>query len=195
MFRSKAQVAALSIVLFEDRLHLREIARRAKISAPQAKNELDTLEKIGVLSKERIGNMSVYSLNKKCPFLDELRGLFAKTQGIVPLLQKEVQKIQGVRFCIVYGSYAGGTFGPNSDIDILCIGDAPIEKLDGLFLRLQQKIGREINYIVWNEDDFGQKLAKRGAFVKSILSGKKIFAVGGEDEFGAIVKKKRNLQS
>ena len=46
---SKAEVDVLGIVLFEDGLHLREIARRAKRPAPQAMRELNRLVRAGLL--------------------------------------------------------------------------------------------------------------------------------------------------
>lgn len=188
LFRSKAEVAVLSVVLFYENLHLREIARRADISAPETKRELDILQKTGLLKVRKQGNMSIYSLNKKCLFLEELRGLFTKTEGIVDILKNRLEDIENLRFCLVYGSYANNRFGENSDLDVLCIGEN--KGLDEIFFDIQRKTGLEINYIIWNENDYKQKIEEKSAFVKSILKNRKIFIVGDENEFGRTSKKK-----
>ncbi|MCK4319010.1 hypothetical protein KAW38_00370 [Candidatus Micrarchaeota archaeon] len=82
LLRSKAEVSILGIVLFQEGLYLREIARMASLSPSEAKKELDNLVSLGVLRKKRHGNQVFFSLNANCPFLDELKGLYLKTEGV-----------------------------------------------------------------------------------------------------------------
>src|SRR3989338_10104163 len=118
LFRSKAEVAVLGIVLFSEGLHLREISRRADIAPSEAKRELDTLVKAGVLIKTPKGNLSTHSLNQKCPFLKDLKNLYLRTEGAVPLLHDELRRIRNLRFAFVYGSFASGRFTERSDVDL-----------------------------------------------------------------------------
>jgi predicted transcriptional regulator len=80
IFRSKAEVAVLGIVLFSESLHLREIARRAGISSSEAKKELDTLAALGLLFTERKGNLVLFYTDRRCLFLDDLRNIFIKAR-------------------------------------------------------------------------------------------------------------------
>ena len=45
ILRSKAEVKVLSVILFQDGLHLREIARQANISPFEARREILILQK------------------------------------------------------------------------------------------------------------------------------------------------------
>lgn len=184
LFRSNAEVAVLSVALFEENLHLREISRRAKVSTSETKKELDNLVSLGVLTLERKGNLSLYRTNPACPFLSELKSLYLKTDGVFSLLRKELQKLPGIRYALVYGSMAKGTYSEKSDLDILVVGSIEEPLLESLAFRLQKILKREINYILWSERDYRSKAKERGSFVSSLLSSPKIMLVGDEDGFG-----------
>jgi len=190
LLRSGAQAKALGVVLEGQPMHLREIARRAGISPPQAKKELEIMHELGIVRKERKGNMVFFPIDEKCLFLQELRGIYAKMEGVVPALKKELAKIAGLKYCFVYGSYANGKFGGKSDIDLLCIGDNGVEKFDAAVYKLQKNTGREINYIFWSMDDFAKKASEKGAFFNAVLKEKKLWIIGGEDEFGGASQKR-----
>lgn len=184
LFRSKAEVSVLSITLFEENLHLREISRRAKVSPYETKRELDNLVSLGILLIEKKGNLSLYRTNPACPFLSELKSLYLKTDGALALLRKELQKLSGIEYALVYGSMAKGTYSEKSDIDLLVIGSIEESPLEALALRLQKILKREINYILWSERDYRSKMKEGGSFISSLLSSPKIMLVGDEDGFG-----------
>jgi len=184
LFRSNAEVKVLGTVLFEENLHLREISRRSNISAPETKKELDNLVSLGVLTLERKGNLSLYTTNPACPFLPELKSLYLKTDGVFALLHSELQKLPGIRYALVYGSMAKGTYSGKSDLDLLVVGSIPESSLESLAFRLQKILKREINYILWSERDYRSKAKEGGSFISSLLSSPKIMLVGDEDGFG-----------
>lgn len=78
LFRSKAEVSVLGVVLFSESLHLREIARRAGISSSEAKKELDSLVDLGLLFTEHKGNLVLFYTDRRCGFLEDLRNIFVK---------------------------------------------------------------------------------------------------------------------
>lgn len=189
LLKSKTEVKVLSVVLFHDGMHLREIARWADISPPQAKKELDSLIGMGVLLKEEKGNLRLYRKKPDCPFLKELVGLYLKTDGVVAMLAKAFGKIKGIRYAFIYGSFASGKFTERSDVDVMIVSDIG----DGIFsdacFGVQRKTGREVNWVHWTEKEFGGKLEDGGGFVKSVMRGKKIWLAGDEDGFARAVEK------
>jgi uncharacterized protein len=189
LLRSKAEVAVLGIALFSDGLHLREIARRAGISPPEAKRELDSLVGLGALAKAAKGNMSIYTMNPACPFINELKGLYLKTEGPIPLLKKELSKLEGLRYAFIYGSFASGDFSERSDIDLFLAGEVEAGEADKACFDVQKKTLREINYILWSEADLKKKLKEGGAFVSSLAKKGKIWLVGDADGFERIAEK------
>ena len=192
LLRSRAEVAVLGVVLNVDGLHLREIARRAGVSAPEAKRELDLLEKAGILRKNRMGNMSIYTQNTSCPFLAELKGLYTKTEGVIPVLKASLEGIAGLQYAFVYGSFASGSYSQKSDVDVMLIGKAPQEDVDRAFLDVQRNAGREVNYVLWTADDLKRKLREGQAFASSVLKGKRVWLVGDENDLKRDAQKPGN---
>jgi len=189
LLRSNAEARILGIVLFEDALHLREIARMAKIFPSEAKRELDILCSIGLLSREKRGNQAIFLLNPSCPFAPELRSLYLKTEGVFVQLKEALKNLDGIAYAFVFGSAAAGKERKGSDIDLLAIGSVSEEALSEKIWKIQRKSGREINFILWSEKDFLKKLKANGAFVNSVAKNPKIWLVGDENEFGRIAEK------
>lgn len=189
LLKSNAEVKVLGIVLFAEGLHLREIARRAAISAPETKRELDNLAALGVLACEKRGNQLIFHKNEKCPFLPELKSLYLKTEGVFPKLKEALGKISGIKYAFVYGSYAAGSAREKSDLDLLVIGSLPEEALSNALFPLQKLLSMEMNFILWSERDFHSKLPPKSAFIQSLLTKPRMWLVGDEDEFGRIAKK------
>jgi predicted nucleotidyltransferase len=183
LFRSKAEVAVLKIVLFFDGLHLREIARRAGISSYEAKRELDNLVDLGILESEKRGNQVIFHANEKCSFLRDLRNLFSKTEGAIARLKEKLGAIEGLEYCLIFGSAAQGRLSETSDIDILIISDLPEDRIDEDVLNIQKGIKREINHILWTGNDFKKKLKGRSSFLRNISLKGFIWIKGDEDGF------------
>lgn len=189
LLRSNAEVAVLGTVLFYDGLHLREIARRSGVTPPEAKRELDILVLSGILVKTAKGNMSIYTLNNACPFIEELRRLYLKTEGPIPLLKDKLSSIVGLNYAFVYGSFASGNFSESSDIDLFLVGDITEEDVDIVCFDVQKKTQREINYISWSNSDLRKKAMEGSAFMSSLLKKEKIWLVGDKNGFKRDAKK------
>ena len=183
LFRSKAEVAVLNVVLFTDGLHLREIARRAGVSSYEAKKELDNLVGLGILLSEKKGNQVFFHANEKCSFLEDLRNLFSKTEGIIIKIKEKLQKLKGIKYCFIFGSAAAGRISEKSDIDLLVVGEITEEKLASEILELQKKTKREINFILWTGRDFNKKLKEKSTFLNNITKKKIVWISGDHDEF------------
>lgn len=195
LLRSHAEVKVLGEVLFHEGLHLREISRRAGISPSEAKSELDKLTAAGVLRPERKGNLILFHLNPQCPFLNELKTLYLKTEGIFEQMRRGLSTLKGLKFVFVYGSMAQGDFRERSDVDLLAVGDIDEETFTKHIYNLQRRTNREINYILWSKGDLLRKLKTNGAFINSLLKKKRVWLVGNEDGFAGIVAKETDRKS
>ncbi len=189
LFRSGAETKVLGVVLFADNLHLRQVARLAGISAPEAKRELDSLREIGILKSQRVGNLVIFSINPKCQFINELRSLYMKTDGIFGQLKKALSGIQGIKYAFVYGSVAKGSFRERSDLDLFVIGPVDEEKIAAACLKVQSESGREINFIIWEESNFAREVSMGNSFANAVAENRKLWLQGEEDGFERIVAK------
>ncbi len=192
LLRSKAETAVLGVVLFQEGLHLREIARQACISPFEARREVQILEKTGLLQTVRRGNQLLVHLNPICPFSSDLRSLYLKTDGLFAQLKTVLKPLSGLRFALVYGSRARGEERPGSDLDLLLIGSADETELSSILFEFQRKAACEINYNIWTDKDFERKALEDGAFIRSVQKEKKVFLLGDESEFVGACQKARN---
>ena len=79
LLTSKTRIKILSLFLFTNKkYHLREISRRVKITPIYVSKELKNLENIDLIKKEKLANLSIYSINENNRIIDELRSIFRK---------------------------------------------------------------------------------------------------------------------
>jgi len=180
LFTSKARVKLLNVLLFSSKgIHLRGLARAAGVSPPYASEELANLAAAGVVSEEKRANLKIYSINEKCPFLPELRSLFLKTDYLGEIARK---KLSGkARYALIYGSFARGDERKGSDIDLLVVSEMKEDDLLALSRSLEKQTGREVNYILWNDNAF--KKRRGNSLLRTILGEGFIMLVGDEDGF------------
>jgi len=83
LFSSKLRVNVLTYFSAHTRecLYIRELARILDASAGTLSKELENLEKAGILISNYRGNQKYYSLNRQCPFIDDLLTIFIKAIG------------------------------------------------------------------------------------------------------------------
>jgi predicted nucleotidyltransferase len=190
LLRSKAEVKVLGVVLGTDGLHLREIARRAGVSPSEAKRELGILASLGILRREKKGNLVLFRQEPKCPFLCHLKKLYSLTEGVPARLREEIGKIKGLEYGFVFGSMAGGNWKDSSDYDVMLIGNFKEDEAWRRIFMAQKETGREINPVIWSHGEFAERLKKRNLFLKNAALGEKIWIKGDEDEFVGYVEKR-----
>ena len=150
---------------------------------------LNALADEGILRSEYRANARYFQANKTHPLYKELKSIIFKTTGVQGGLQDTLQKINGIEMAFIYGSMAKGKTNKFSDIDLCIVGMIKEEQLIQELERLEAQLQREINYNLYSSELF-QKEAKEGhAFLKEILTGKKIMLIGTADEIRSILKK------
>ena len=143
--------------------------------------ELNRLEENGILASERRGNAKAYRVNHACPIEPELRAIVMKTEGIGGLLKTKLSIMKNVKRAFIYGSAASGKADRFSDIDLLIIGELNLEELSTLISEAEKELNRPINYVVFPEKEWKEKLANNEPFAMNVEKSQKIMLVGGED--------------
>ncbi len=187
LFTSKTRIKILTLLMFnQDReYHLREIARLIKTSPIYAAKELDNLAKLNLVKKSKKANLNIYSVNRECIFLNELKQIFIKTDYLGELIKKELKN--RVKYTFIYGSFAEGVETESSDIDLFIISEMKEDDLIKIIQKLEKTTDREINYILWNERTFNQR-AKDHHLLKTIKKSRIIMLIGDENEFKKQIK-------
>lgn len=179
-FKSSSLRGQLFRVFFtnpDERLFLREIARRIKADPANLSRELGKLEKEGLFVSEKEGLQKYYRLDKNYPLYNELKSIVGKTVGVQAALQGVLKGIQGITWAFIYGSFAKGTEASHSDIDVCLIiekGKFKSEKVLTGFKDLEGKLGREISYVFYNQQEWEKGLKNKDSFLIGLNKGKKI---------------------
>ena len=165
-----------------ERFFVRQLANILKEDSTNLSRELSNLEKIGILSSTRQGNLKYFYTNKNCSFFNELKSLVFKTVGIVGELKPVLEKFPDTKYAFIYGSYARGEEKADSDIDLIIIGNVDLDRLDLLIDNIEKKIGRSINYLTYDFKEFSSKKKAKDGFIMDVLKDKKIMLIGNEND-------------
>jgi len=189
LFSSKARIEVLKLFIFnpQEKLYQRQISLRSKQPIRAVQREVEKLEKIGLIKKSSAGNRVYYNVDRSCPIYGELKGIIFKTAGIAQVLKAELAKSENIVSAFIYGSYAEGTEGSSSDIDLMVIGNTSSRDLSKILSGPKTELSREINYAVFKPAEFRDKVKEKDHFLNAVLKKKKIFIIGNENELKRII--------
>jgi predicted nucleotidyltransferase len=181
---TKSVIRRKIIILFvynqRKEFYLSEIARLVKTTPGTAQRELNKLLAVDFILFKKKGNLSLYKLNTGYSLLKEIEVIVRKTFGAEVELKKELGKVKGISFAFLFGSYAKGSLKSDSDIDLFIVGDPEEDDLYRAVRKVEEIVGREINYHTAGEAEFAQK-SKTRSFFKDIVA-KPLMILGKEDE-------------
>jgi predicted nucleotidyltransferase len=176
-------ILAATLLAPEKSWFLSELADHIGTSPSSLQRELESLAKSGILTRRQDGRRTYYRADTAAPVFEELRELFSKTAGIVPVLKSELEEFDGrIRWAAIYGSVARGEEQGRSDIDLLIVGSAGMTELVPALRRLEERFGREVNVTRYSEREFATKRNGGDRFLNSVLKGKLITLIGSADE-------------
>lgn len=165
----------------EANLYLREIASMLKADPSNLSKELNKLQKEGIFVTTVRGNQKFFALNKKYPLYEELKSIIFKTIGVEGSLKKVINGLDGISLAFIYGSFAKNREDSASDIDLLIVGSPDEDNLMQKFDSLEKKLQREINYNIYLEAEFKERIKKKDSFIINILKRPKIILKGSLD--------------
>ncbi len=158
--------------------YVRELSSLIEEDPGNLSRELRILEEEGLYISVIRGRLKIYSLNKKYPLFRELKRIIFKTEGVEGILKTAVGRFEGISIAFLYGSYAKGKEGKTSDIDLVVVGKFPRNKFTREIRALELKLGREINFTVYTQEEFELERKKEGGFLNLILKEKIIILKG-----------------
>jgi predicted nucleotidyltransferase len=128
------------------------------------------------------GRQKYFQLNREYPLFDEVRKIVGKTIGAAPQIAKSLKRIAEIDEAYLHGSFVSNQQDAASDIDVLVIRAPREEVLAQVMRKLEQQLGREINYTVLTPKEFGWRRARKDAFLENVWHNKRIALVGPNEE-------------
>ena len=181
LISSKIRIEILRIltVLPQNVYNINELSRLTAFSPRGVEKELKNLLSGGILRKEIIGNQHRFQLNQDCPVYSEIKSLIIKTVGVADVIRNALDPHeQEITYAFVYGSFASGDYGNESDIDLFVVTVLSGLKLTELMRSVQELTGRSINTAHFDPVEFERRKLEKDHFVSRVLEGPIIEIIG-----------------
>lgn len=195
LFGSNARVKILKLFLLNsaDKFYIRQLSRDLKLQLNSVRRELDNLEKFGILTSdiknEKDGNLEkkeesgqekkYFRANPDFILFDEIKALIVKAQILYEKdFVKNLNSIGKVKLLVLTGIFVNNT---NALIDILIVGKINKIRLVKLIKGLEVDLGKEINFTVFDSQEFKYRRDVTDIFLYGILDGRKLVVI---DEIG-----------
>lgn len=175
LFSSSIRADVLSLLLNspDEKFYIREISKLLRKNPSGIKRELDNLEKMEIVTSERVANLKYFQANEESPLFSELKNLITKSLGL-PGALKAVLRASGAKAAFLYGPYAEGEDVDTVDLFVIGASSSLTKEVKDLERRFDQKI----NCTMIDEEEYRIKKKKRDSNLKRILSGKRITLMG-----------------
>lgn len=189
---TRVKILAKLILNSNRAFYMRELERMLNVNFLLIHRELENLKKLGLVTDERKGKIRLFKINKSSPIYPEVRGIVLKTAGIGDVMRNALGGTGKIKYALVFGSIARGDEKETSDIDLLVVGGINEEKLIPKIRSAEDKVGREINYIIWSEKEFVKRIKEKMGLLIEIEKNPIIMIAGDENEFRKTAKGRRN---
>jgi len=93
-----------------------------------------------------------------------------------------------IRMICIFGSAARGEQGKSSDVDVLVVGDVTFREVVSALSSAQERLGREINPVVYSPSEFARRLREADHFLLTVAQQPKVVLLGSESEFDGLAQ-------
>lgn len=140
------------------------------LGAPQSSvhRELGRAEAAGIITRESEARPHRFRAATDDPFHEPLATLLDRSVGVEEQLRAAFDR-PDVAAAVIYGSWASGTRRPDSDIDVLVVGDTDLRELRRSVRPISRDAGRTIDLTVLRVDEFKELVAARSSFARRVL--------------------------
>ena len=202
LFGSNSRVKILKLFLLNpaEKFYIRQLSRNLKLQLNSVRRELENLEKFGILTSDMKNEEEIngereavrassspaggqekkyFRANPNFVLFDEIKALIVKAQILYEKdFVKKLNSIGKVKLLVLTGIFVNN---PSTLIDILIVGKINKPKLIKLIRELEDELGKEINFTVFDNQEFKYRRDITDIFLYGILDGRKLVVI---DEVG-----------
>ncbi|HKP74379.1 MAG TPA: nucleotidyltransferase domain-containing protein [Longimicrobiaceae bacterium] len=166
-------------------VHVRALQRRTGLAMSSLSRELRRLESLVLVARGGEAGRVVYRA-AEIPAWDVLRQLIRHFAEPAEVVEEAIAGVEGIDAAFVYGSFARGDARPDSDVDVLVVGDVPSDaQLGRKAAEASLLLGRPVEVRAYSPEKLRRQMAAGNAVLQRILSGPKRWIVGDEARLSA----------
>lgn len=168
----------------EARPHVRALERATGLRPRSLHNELERMTSLGVLVREEDGARVRYRVDESHPAWPHLRQLARHLSRPADVLPFALAEIPGIDGAFIFGSHARGAARPDSDVDLMVIGDVDEADLLRHTLEAGVLLDREVNVVTVGRAELTARLAAGRRFFREVMEGAKQWVAGSPAAVG-----------
>ncbi len=169
----------------KEMFYVRQLVRLIGEEINAVRQELQRMERLGMVKKENRGNRIYYWFNKDYPLYQEILAMVCKTVGLGGEILKKKGKIGNIKYALISGRLVKDLPPKPEGVDLLVVGEINLPYLAGIVKNEEKNSEREINYSVMTREEFDFRKKRRDPFLFSILTEAKIMLIGEEESLFA----------
>jgi hypothetical protein len=154
----------------EQEFGVKDICNKNILKSTQARSVLNEFKRNRYILERKKGGKKFFILNQKFPFLVELRSLFIKS-NVYPQCGSldKIRSIGEVKLALISGIFLNY---PKSKADlVLVVNNVSRSKLKNLMNNIEAEVGREISYVLMNNEEFKYRLDMLDRFLLDFFEG------------------------
>ena len=168
LFGGQARVKIMRLFLLNgsDSFSIEDISSRSRVTKGNTRREINALSAMGFIKSKivaRVGSrgskkkVTAYYLNPQFQYLDAVNNLLVDPNLLVEEgLTQRFKQVGKIKLMIVSGVFIGNI---ESRVDVLIVGDKLKKNiLQQLMKGLEAEIGKELDYVVFDTEEFKYRL-------------------------------------
>lgn len=143
-----------------------------RFSAPlgSVHRELTRAVDAGIVEKDASVRPHRFQAATASPVFEPLKKLLERTIGVEIELESQLSEVDGVELALIYGSWARGALGPQSDVDLLVAGDFDYPALQTAIRFVEERTARRIDLTAFESKEFRERIERGDGFLVTVLS-------------------------
>jgi predicted nucleotidyltransferase len=173
------QVRLLALMLLQPERSwtVQELAVAVAAPPSSVHRELARAQDAGVIRRDDTARPHRFAAATDDPAYSYLADLLRRTVGVENELRTLLDR-PDIAAAVIHGSWASGARRPDSDIDVLVVGDATLRDLRRLMKGVERSTDRAIDLTLVHEDEFRRLLGDRSSFARRLMDEPVITLVG-----------------
>jgi predicted nucleotidyltransferase len=103
-----------------------------------------------------------------------------KTESVAGRIKGFLEKVPGIQYAFIYGSFPGNSEDPEGAVDIMVLGAPDLAELDEIISRAEEELGTAIDVTSFTVREFEERIKAVDELVSKALKGPKRVLIGDD---------------